>query len=300
MNSNFWQQTVSANAPSIAGTPYVSPIEKQAIPIGGHSGHDRLSRYLTSFAAGSAVLALTPTIIHKIADKTGNGKVSNLMSQLSGGCCPIIKKQAEKQGTAWVKDAYGEPAAGIAGALSVKLGPIPRKVEEFLHIDKTVENALDKIPGIWGQTLKRDEVKLALMGGGITLVSHTAGNMVGKINRRLGKFTQSAMQIFGLTCMLPAVLPGVGHFILTGSALIGLDKVDLETKEAHGPGVAIAALLGKSPGECWLEEGKAMSGAVGGGVMAICCGLPAIIGAIPAVIGRLTGERTQNHEGQAR
>ena len=71
------------------------------IPLGsgGHNDHDSLSNFISALGVGGAVLALTPAIIHKIADLTGNHRISNILSELSGKCCPIIQKQSLKQGS---------------------------------------------------------------------------------------------------------------------------------------------------------------------------------------------------------
>lgn len=278
----------------------LAPVAQHALLPNHSMQHDRFSNWLTAFSAGSAALALAPTVIHRLADTLGMEETSRMMRELSGKCCPIIQKKSERQGTSWLTDEHGHKVHGIAGALSITLGKIPGKLEDWLGVTDQVEQTLDRIPGLLGHTLKRDEVKLALMGGGISLMSHLTGSAAARLHPGLGMATQRGMQLFGLACILPATLPGIGHLALTSSAILGIDEVDLKKAEAHGPGAAIAALLGKSPGDCWLEEGKAASGAMAGGVMALCCALPALISAIPALIRGITSPDRNHQAEQAR
>lgn len=278
---------------------YTSPTEKHIVPLNGKAsdhggGHDRISNLITGLSLGGALMALSPTLIRRIAKAAGNGEVIQTMDFLSGGCCPVVKSK----NMSFAKDRDGNPTYGIAGALSAKLGHIPHKLGMFDAFDKALENVNHPL----GDVLRREEAQLAILGGGLTLIGHVAGDWLGKVNRTAGRLLTRATQAVGVMFTLPALLPGVGHAILTTSTLLGIDQVDRENYTATGPGVTLAAILGKGPGEeCWMEQGKANTGAIGGGALALCCGLPAILSALPGIINPLLGRGgNQPEEGRGR
>lgn len=292
-----WVERSGRRAAASPGTPgivYTSSTEIHAVPVKGdgtlsHASHDALGNLITGASAAGVLISLSPLLIRKIAETIGNKKVLEDMNYLSGGCCPIIAGK----GYSFAKTNDGEPVYGIGGALSAKLGPIPGAVERALGVDNAIAEVLKKVPQPLGDALSRDEVKLALLGGGITLIGHAGGNLLDRVSKRAGNVLRRASQVVGVVFALPALLPGIGHAALVASTVLGLENIDREAQRASGPGSTIAGILGKPPGPCLLEHGKRDSAFIGGGALALCCGLPAVLGALPGIVAAATGQKNQ-------
>jgi hypothetical protein len=283
--AEVWRTTEAA--PHILQPPQqrIIPVDAQGRIDAHHS--DWLGTTITGFSIGGAAAALSTLGMRKLAEATGNQRVLDDMNWLSGGCCPVIANY----GYSFAKDERGEPVYGIAGALHQNLAHIPRKVEQWLGIAEPIERALSRIASPLGDALQRDEVKLALAGGALTLIGHMGGKVMERVNRTTGRIVRNTLQAFGVILTLPALLPGIGHAAMVTSTVLGLEDLDKEHYRSSGPGSHIAAILGKPPGNCLLEHGKRENSTISGSVLALCCGIPMLIAAIPGIMAGITSHR---------
>ena len=258
----------------------------QALPKGEHDdkhkeeAHDHFLGSIINWAGTATVgLSLAPLALQKIGIGLEQAALSN-----TSVCCALIQDQAKKSSFLEINNLYkplggGEstPVNGIAGVLSAAFSHIPFG-EKMLEVEQKIH---EKIPFIASKDL--DPTVHPLSRGGVINMAVGAALIAGgygfnyleKIEKKyfveqaekqgasdaeldeiaenaggFSRFAKIATQAAGFTVLMPAILPGIGHSLLSLSATLGLDEIDYKAQTSKGPFSKLAAFLGKNPGLC--------------------------------------------------
>ncbi len=250
-------------------------------------------------------------VIQGQAAKYENLKVTDLFKPMSGAATPPKNN-----------DVYG-----IAGAISGALSHVPFG-EQMFALEK---NILEKIPfskrtdsgaldvDASVHPLSRGGVMNMLVGGGLIILGHYGGHALEELEKKhaleqakqrgasdaeiaeieqnaggISRFAKIATQAAGFTVLMPAILPGVGHSLLSLSATMGLDRIEYSKNAAtgEGPFSTLAAILGKNPGDC---KGDTKLTDAAGAVLTsqLCCIAPTIMASIPVLFSHTNTPQNQ-------
>ena len=271
--------------------------------------------------AASVGLAFTPLAMRQLGigldHKALDGACCEIIKNAAAGHKGLIHKDWNIHLDNSSKPA--ETTYGIAGWASGALSHVPFG-EEMFKVEKNILSRLESVSLVKEGTaqeldshvdklhpLARGGLMNALAAGGIVLLGHFGGAAINHQHQKhldeqdlsteerearrneksaLGRIVQDGSKLLGLGVLAPAVLPGVGHALLSISATAGLDKIDYDNFKGDGPITKLAAVLGKNPGTC-KRTGKlydAIEGSSSALLSQLCCAVPAITAAMPALL----------------
>ncbi len=304
----------------------------QALPTGDHDDthkekeHDHfLGNFINWAGAGTIGFSLAPLVLQQI----GIGREQAALSD-TPVCCALIQDQAKKLSFLEINNLYkplgdveSTPVNGIAGALSAAFSHIPFG-EKMLELEQKIH---EKIPFIASKDL--DPTVHPLSRGGVINMAVAAALITGaygfnyleKIEKNyfveqakkqgasdaeldeiaenaggFSRFAKIATQAAGFTVLMPAILPGIGHSLLSLSATLGLDRIDYKAQTSEGPFSTLAAILGKNPGLC---KGNDKLTDTAGAVLTtqLCCVGPALWSSVPMLFSHTNTPENKLPEG---
>ncbi|TAE34146.1 MAG: hypothetical protein EAY65_03375 [Alphaproteobacteria bacterium] len=292
----------------------------------GHQHTNDFIDSLFSWSTGvSAAIAATPLALQQF----GIGVSEHVKKLDTGLCCELIQNATKDtpwlQHEHWSKrlDGSTETVYGVAGWASGLLSHVPCG-EQMLQLEQALLKKLEVLPFIKEGSADHLDVSIhplargglmnALVAGGIIMMGHFGGKIMDHVHvqRRmqeaqdygaseetlaqiaqersaLGRITQDASKLLGFGVLIPAILPGVGHALLSLSSTMGIDTYashmladGISTNIGEGPATALAAFLGKNPGSC--KGTTKLTDALESSLLSqLCCVVPAITAAIPAL-----------------